>query len=146
MSRRNVGIHSVSSLLSSARLLSVRAHSRRSFAYHRIHDLACTIPQQHLVQVQILFQPVPASVELAASCVECSLSDSRLRAIRELGARQRSRRARRLPGAKLNNQPLADHGRRRTAPSLNIRSISTPPAHSARNSIRITHSLIWPKF
>ena len=50
-------------------------------------------PEQHLVEVQIHAARRRRGARIAAAGVECAVSGSRLRPIRQLGARQRSRRS-----------------------------------------------------
>ena len=82
---------------------------------------------------------------VAASGLECAVSGSRLRAIRKLGARERSRRttARRT---RIEQKPLADLWGREAARSSSIKSTSIPSAPSARNSLLIMPSSIWRRF
>ncbi len=73
------------------------------------YTISLANPEQHLVEVQILLPEGAAQQRVTASGVECAVSGARLRAIRELGARERPCGPLACC-ARVGHEPLADRG------------------------------------
>ena len=85
----------------------VFARRSRSRAASVAYTVALSSPEQHLVEVQIVSACRHRAARTSASGLECALSGSRFRPVRELGARERSFRQS-APSAATRQEPLAD--------------------------------------